>query len=115
MGNPGHRDGPLALLPRGQRELEQARTDLRVLEEQLIEVAEPEEQQVVRVASLQLPVLPHHRGEVGRRVPHESSERSAAESRPYVVSSVSGSTLVSPTTGMKLVSPSHRGTMCTWR
>ncbi len=81
MRDAGHGNGALALLPGGQRDLEQAGSDVRIIEEQLVEVAEPEEQQVVRVAALQLPVLPHHRREVGRRVPHESSERSAAESR----------------------------------
>ena len=33
---------------------------VRVLEEQLVEVAEAEQQQVVRVALLELPVLQHH-------------------------------------------------------
>lgn len=35
--------------------------------------------------------------------------------RPYNASSASGSTRVSASTGMKLLSPSHRGTTCRWR
>ncbi len=57
MGDAGHRRA----LPRGQRDGEQARALLGVVEEQLVEVAEPEQQQVVGIAALQLPVLRHHR------------------------------------------------------
>ena len=84
-----------------------------VLEEQLVEVAEAEEQQVVRVAPLQLPVLPHHRGQLGRRVSVTSRARRPAGRRWR--RAPRGARVVSPTTGMKLVSPSHRGTTCTWR
>jgi len=46
-----HGNGALALLARRQRDLEQARALVGVLEEQLVEVAEAEEQQVVRSAA----------------------------------------------------------------
>ncbi len=78
VGDARHRDRALALLARRERELEQPGRGVGVLVEELVEVAEAEEQQVVRVATLQLPVLPHHRGQLGRGVPHEAS---AAASR----------------------------------
>ena len=53
----GHRDR----LARGQRDLQQPRAQLGVLGEQLVEVAQAKQQQVVREAALQLPVLRHHR------------------------------------------------------
>src|SRR5499433_1060829 len=55
-----HGDGTLALLPRGQGDLEQGRPLVCVLEEELIEVAEAEEEEIVWVALLELPVLLHH-------------------------------------------------------
>ena len=71
--DPRHRDRPLALLPRREGDLEEAGRGVRVLEEQLVEVTEAEQQEVVRVAPLQLPVLQHHRGQLGRGLRHESS------------------------------------------
>ena len=62
--NAGHRRA----LARGQRDRQQARAQLGVLEEQLVEVAEAEQQQVVGEPALQLPVLRHHRR--GRDVSH---------------------------------------------
>src|SRR5262249_44016441 len=115
MGDTRHGNGALTLLARCERDLQEPRRELGVVEEQLVEIAEPEQQQVVRVAALQLPVLPHHRCQIGRRVPHGSSERSATERRSYVAPRLSGSTLVSPIADMKFVSPSQRGTMWTCR
>ena len=60
MGNAGHGNGSRTLLARRQRDLKQARALVGVLEEQLVEVAETEEQKIVRVTLLELPVLPHH-------------------------------------------------------
>ncbi len=71
--DPRHRDRPLAFLARRERELQQAGRGVRVLEEQLVEIPEAEQQQVVRVALLELPVLQHHRGQLGRGLRHESS------------------------------------------
>ena len=51
------------VLPRGERDLQEPRRELGVLEKRLVEVAEAEQQQVVGVPALELPVLPHH----GRR------------------------------------------------
>ena len=48
-------------LPRRQRDLQQPGAELGILEEQLVEIAEAEQQQVVRVALLEVPVLTHHR------------------------------------------------------
>ena len=112
MRDARHGNGALALLPRGQGELKEACPQMGVLEEHLVEIAEAEQQEVVRVALLQLPVLLHHGRQLGREVPHAPS---AAVSRSYVVSRVSGSTLVSPITGMKFVSPFQRGTTWRWR
>ena len=71
--DPRHRDRPLALLARRERELQQAGRGVRVLEEQLVEISEAEQQQIVRVALLELPVLQHHRSQLGRGLRHESS------------------------------------------
>ena len=68
-----HRDRALAFLARRERELQQAGRGVRVLEEQLVEIPEAEQQQIVRVALLELPVLQHHRRQLGRGLRHESS------------------------------------------
>jgi hypothetical protein len=73
MRDPRHRDRPLAFLARRERELQQAGRGVRVLEEQLVEISEAEQQQIVRVALLELPVLQHHRSQLGRGLRHESS------------------------------------------
>ena len=144
MGNARHGDGALPLLARGEGDLEQARALVGVLEEELVEVAEAEEEEVVGVALLELPVLQHHwrqrgrqrgdgnagdggqetagtarrpmtrrdQGKLGRVAGHGPR---AARRRSYVVSRDSGSTLVSATTDMKLLSPPQRGTTCMWR
>ena len=65
MGNARHGDGPLPLLARGEGDLEQARALVGVLEEELVKVAEAEEEEVVGVTLLELPVLQHHWGQRG--------------------------------------------------
>ena len=45
----------------GQHDAERARGDLGVLEEHLVEIAHPVEQQAVRIGGLDLDVLLHHR------------------------------------------------------
>jgi hypothetical protein len=56
-----HRDGLAALLvPRGERDFKLARAGDGVLEEQLVEVAEPEEEERARVLPLQLLILAQH-------------------------------------------------------
>ena len=82
MGNARHGDGPLPLLARGEGDLEQARALVGVLEEELVEVAEAEEQEVVGVTLLELPVLQHHwsqRG--GQRGGQRSAEETAGTAR----------------------------------
>jgi hypothetical protein len=62
MGHAAHRYGVvLALVARGQREIEQSRREHRVLEEQLIEVAEPKEHERIGVPVLDVQVLAHQR------------------------------------------------------
>ena len=61
--HPGHRDRAVPLLTRGERDVERAGRHGGVLVERLVEVTEPEEQQVVRIAPLPLLVLAHHRRE----------------------------------------------------
>ena len=57
-----HRDvGALVLAALGERDAERARGDLGVVEEQLVEIAHPVEQQAVRIGRLDLDVLRHHR------------------------------------------------------
>ena len=51
-------------LARRQGDLEESGGELGILEEGLVEVAEPEHQDVVGIALLQAPVLPHHGREV---------------------------------------------------
>ena len=52
-------------LARGQRDLQEARAQVGILGEHLVEVAQPEQQEIVRVAALQLAVLLHHGRELG--------------------------------------------------
>ena len=52
---------PLMLAALGQHDPERPARDLRVLEEQFVEIAHPVEQQAVRVGGLDLHVLRHHR------------------------------------------------------
>ncbi len=61
--HPAHRDPLRALRPRGEGDLQELRGAHRVLEEHLVEVPEPEEEDGVRVERLRLEVLPHHRSE----------------------------------------------------
>ena len=56
----------LAPVPGGEGEAQLLRAQLGVVVEHLIEVAQPEEQQAVRVGLLHLPVLLHH----GRQLRH---------------------------------------------
>jgi hypothetical protein len=62
----------LALVARGQREIEEARAEHRVLEEHLVEVTEPEEHDPIGKALLDVEVLPHER-RLGRRMTHGRS------------------------------------------
>jgi hypothetical protein len=55
------------LTARRQRDVEQARGALRVVVEQLVEIAHAIEQQHVRVLRLEAQVLLHHRGMLGGR------------------------------------------------
>ncbi len=66
VGHARHGD----VLPRGEGELQQPGRHVGVVVEQLVEVAQAEQQQVVREAALQLPVLPHHGRGLGRGFPH---------------------------------------------
>jgi hypothetical protein len=75
MRDARHRD---AVLSGSQRELEQAGRQVGVVVEELVKIAQAEQQQVVREAPLQLPVLPHHGRELGGGFPHGAS---AAASR----------------------------------
>jgi hypothetical protein len=64
--HPGHRDrraGAGAAL--GQGDVEQARRLARIVVEQLVEIAHPEQQQDVRVLALGAQVLAHQRGVAG--------------------------------------------------
>src|SRR5260370_41049919 len=111
--NGGHRNRSLALLPGRQGDLKQARALVGVLEEELVEVAQTEEQQVVRVSLLELPVLPHHWGKqlgrqlrgsrVGKQVGRGILQvPSAARRRSYIVSRHSVKPHVSLTPCMKI-------------
>ena len=60
VGNARHRRA----LTRGQGDLEQSGRELGVLEEGFVEIAQPEQEHVIRVAPLQIAVLAHHRREV---------------------------------------------------
>ena len=52
---------PLMLAALGEHDAERPARDLRVLEEQLVEIAHPVEQEAIRVRGLDLDVLRHHR------------------------------------------------------
>ncbi len=70
VGHPAHRDLVVPLRARRQRDLERLRGGHGVLEEHLVEVAEPEEEDGVRVPRLRLEVLAHHRGGRGGDIGH---------------------------------------------
>ena len=55
----------LGMVARGERQIELARSDPRVLLEHLIKVAQPEKQQAVGIAFLDRIILLHHGGEFG--------------------------------------------------
>ena len=58
-----HRDRhAIMLAPRGERDIEARRGDLRILEEHLEEIAHPVEQQTILRFGLQREILRHHRG-----------------------------------------------------
>jgi hypothetical protein len=57
----------LMLAALGQHDAERARGDLGVLEEQLVEIAHPVEQQAARIGGLDLEVLLHHRRDARAR------------------------------------------------
>ena len=58
-----HRDVAAEMLAAlGEHDAERARGDLGILEEQLVEVAHPVEQQATRMGGLDLQILLHHRG-----------------------------------------------------
>ena len=63
-----HRDRRTGrLAPRGQRDVEQPRCALGVVEEQLVEIAHPVEDQLVRMLRLDAQILLHHRRVRGER------------------------------------------------
>ena len=63
-GDPGHRyRRATRLAARGQRDVEQARGPARVIEEELVEIAHPVEEQLVRMLRLDAQVLLHDRAE----------------------------------------------------
>ena len=66
----------------GQHDAERAARDLGVLEEQLVEVAHPVEQQAVRIGGLDLDVLLHHRRDaaVSSAAGHDRARRRAGGS-----------------------------------
>jgi hypothetical protein len=77
--DPGHRGA----LPRGERDAEDARGQLGILEERLVEVAQPEQQQVVGVPALERLVLLHHRrGGGGAGVSHRAPGGAGPTSPP---------------------------------
>ena len=53
----------LVLAALGQHDAERPARDFRVVEEQLVEIAHPVEQQAVRIGGLDLEILRHHRRE----------------------------------------------------
>ena len=61
IGDAGHRDRRAGRLSaRGQRDVEQARGALRIVVEELVEIAHPVEEQLVRMLRLGAEVLLHH-------------------------------------------------------
>ena len=81
-----HRDvGALMLAALGQRDAERARGDLGVVEEHLVEIAHPVEQQAIRIGGLDLEILRHHRRRRRRRPrrrPSSSGAGAAVSMRP---------------------------------
>ncbi|OPZ91350.1 MAG: hypothetical protein BWY73_01117 [candidate division TA06 bacterium ADurb.Bin417] len=68
VGQTAHRDPTrTAGVPRGKHQVQDRRGLSGVLVEHLVEIAQPEEKQAVRVLALQFPVLPEHR----RKVVHD--------------------------------------------
>ena len=68
VGHAGHRDRRAGRLPaRRQRDVEEPRGALRVVVEELVEIAHPVEEQLVRMLRLGAEVLLHHRRVAGRR------------------------------------------------
>ena len=65
--DPRHRNRSIALLAGGERDAEESRRGCGVLVKGLVEVTEPEEEEIVRIASLPLPILAHHGRDVGAR------------------------------------------------
>ena len=95
-GHAGHRDrlaGRLAAL--GQGDVEQARGLFGILEEQLVEVAHPVEQQQVGVLALQRQILLHD-----RRVPGEIEGRSCEHGFIFYRAVPAGSPCFVPTAKM---------------
>ena len=73
----------LGMVARGERQIELARSDPRVLLEHLIKIPQPEKQQAVRIAFLDRIILLHHRGELS----HNQNLRfslSKASANPYI-------------------------------
>ena len=61
-GDAAHLDRHIRrLAARRQRNVEQPRSLLRILEKQLVEIAHPVKQQIVRMSGFQAKVLAHHR------------------------------------------------------
>src|SRR5690606_25078369 len=80
MGNAAHRYRiSRVFLPRGQRDLQLARTGDRVLVEHFIEIAEPEKQKRSRILLFDLQVLPEHWGRVLHIGSGECAERSLSK------------------------------------
>ena len=57
---------PEMLAALGQHDAERAGGDFGILEEQLVEIAHPVEQQAIRIGGLDLDVLLHHRRDARR-------------------------------------------------
>ena len=77
----------LGMVARGERQIELARSDPRVLLEHLIKIPQPEKQQAVRIAFLDRIILLHHRGELS----HNQNLRfslSKASANPYIAKKI---------------------------
>ena len=62
--HPAHRNiGAEMLASLGEYDAKRARGDFGILEEQFVEIAHPVEQQAIRIGSLDLDILLHHRGD----------------------------------------------------
>ncbi len=57
----GHGNGVFAFVAAGQRQAQQPGGSASVVEEQLVEISHPEQQQCVRASRLGFLILPHHR------------------------------------------------------